>query len=209
MWGFFIGENTMESKNEFRSFPFEIRAEGEGKEARIVGHAAVFNTFADIWDFREQVAPGAFRNSIQTDDIRALFNHNPDHILGRNRAGTLKLAEDEQGLAIEITPPDTQLARDLIVSMKRGDISQMSFGFQVLRDEWNQKADPIERTLKEVKLFDVSPVTFPAYPETDVSARNYRPEPPQKPEQEGPQVLTETPLGLDIKRRRLKLLEII
>ncbi|MDD5037203.1 MAG: HK97 family phage prohead protease, partial [Methylococcaceae bacterium] len=83
--------------NEFRSFPFEIRAEGEGKEARIVGHAAIFNTFATIWDFREQVAPGAFRKSIGEDDIRALFNHDANYVLGRNRAGTLKLSEDEKG----------------------------------------------------------------------------------------------------------------
>ncbi len=186
--------------NEFRSFPFEIRAEGEGKESRIIGHAAIFNTFTDIWDFREQVAPGAFRKSISEDDVRALFNHDPNHVLGRNRAGTLKLAEDEKGLAIEIIPPDTQFARDLIVSLKRGDITQMSFGFQVLKDEWNQEAKPMERTLKEVKLFDVSPVTFPAYPETDVTARNYRPEPP-KPEIEGPQVVTETPQDLALRWR--------
>jgi hypothetical protein len=92
-----------------------------------------------------------------------------------------------------------------MVSLKRGDISQMSFGFQVVKDEWNQGVTPIERTLREVKLFDVSPVTFPAYPETDVSARSYRPEPPQKPGSEGPQVLTETLRGLEIMRKRLEL----
>ena len=192
--------------NEFRSFPFEIRAEGEGKESRIVGHAAIFNIFANIWDFKEQVAPGAFSKSIGQDDIRALFNHNPDFVLGRNRAGTLKLSEDERGLAIEITPPDTQFARDLIVSMKRGDISQMSFGFRVIKDEWDQGAKPMERTLKEVQLFDVSPVTFPAYPETDVSARNYRPEPPKAPEGKGPEVMPQTPSRLDeIERVRWSL----
>ena len=194
----------MENKNEFRSFPFEIRAEGEGKESRIVGHAAIFNSFTTIWDFREQVAPGAFLKSIQNDDIRALFNHDPNHVLGRNRAGTLNLSEDEKGLAIEIVPPDTQFARDLLVSLKRGDISQMSFGFQVIKDEWDQGKKPMERTLKEVKLFDVSPVTFPAYTDTDVSARNYKPEPP-KLETEGPQVLTETLRTLERERQRFNL----
>jgi hypothetical protein len=147
-----------------------VRAAEKG--ARIVGHAAVFDREADIggW-FIESVAPGAFRRAIVEDDVRALFNHDANLVLGRNRAGTLKLAEDEVGLAIEISPPDTQVARDLVVSLERGDISQMSFGFRVLRQEWDETGDLLKRRLLEVELYDVSPVTFPAYTQTDVGLR--------------------------------------
>jgi hypothetical protein len=154
----------------------ELRVARDDKEARIVGHAAVFNVVGDGGWFREVVAPGAFADSIQTDDVRALFNHDANLILGRNRAGTLKLKEDERGLSIDVTPPDTQTARDLLVSIERGDISQMSFGFQTLKDQWERSEDknqPDLRTLLKVKLWDVSPVTFPFYKETDVAVRSH------------------------------------
>ncbi len=154
-----------------------VETREDGKR-RIVGHAAVFNQLSeDLGGFREQIAPGAFADAIKTDDVRALFNHNPDHVLGRNMAGTLQLSEDSRGLAIEIDPPDTQLARDLLVSMERGDINQMSFGFSVRPNGQNWAKDDsgqVVRTLTKVRLFDVSPVTFPAYPQTDVAARDLR-----------------------------------
>jgi HK97 family phage prohead protease len=148
----------------------ERRAEGRPV---LVGHAAVFNAASvDLGGFREIVAPGAFAQSIAEDDVRALFNHEPDNILGRNRAGTLRLSEDARGLAFEIDLPDTQLARDLAVSIERGDISGNSFGFQTIEDRW-QRADGGDlRTLVRVRLFDVSPVTYPAYPQTDVALRS-------------------------------------
>jgi hypothetical protein len=96
--------------------------------------------------------------------------------LGRNRAGTLKLSEDERGLKIEIDPPDTQFARDLMVSIERGDISQMSFGFETIKDSWERSAEGNNldiRTLEKVRLWDVSPVTFPFYKETDVAVRSH------------------------------------
>ncbi len=161
-------------KLERRAFvAVELRVEGEGDEPkRLVGHAAVFNSLSeDLGGFRERVAPGAFAASLAGDDIRALFNHDPNQVLGRNRAGTLKLAEDDTGLAIAITPPDTQAGRDLTVSIERGDVSQMSFGFRTLSDEWSMEDGDQVRTLKAVRLFDVSPVTFPAYPQTDVALR--------------------------------------
>lgn len=160
---------------ERRAFPLsEIRISTEG-EPSIRGHAAVFDQPSeDFGFFRERVSPGAFKKTLREGDVRALFNHNPDFVLGRNRAGTLSLAEDRRGLAIEAQPPDTQWARDLMTSMRRGDINQMSFGFQTIKDSW--ETDPISnetiRTLLEVRLFDVSVVTFPAYPQTDVSARS-------------------------------------
>ena len=163
-------------KTEFRAFEvsqLEIRAE-EGKPKKIAGYAAVFETLSEpMFGFREKVSPGAFAETISADDIRALWNHDPNYILGRNRAGTLVLAEDERGLKIEISPPDTQWARDLITSIERRDVSQMSFGFQTLKDMWDEE-DPqnVTRTLIKVRLYDVSPVTYPAYPSTSVNARS-------------------------------------
>lgn len=162
----------METKNkEIRSFSFEI----EKEERKMVGHAAVFGEVAEIggW-FREQVEPGAFRASIRKDDVRALFNHDENYVLGRNMAGTLQLSEDSKGLKVSITPPDTQFARDLAVSIERGDINQMSFAFQVLEEEWvrGEKKELDLRKIKKVRLFDVSPVTFPAYEGTDIAIRS-------------------------------------
>lgn len=146
----------------------------EKKMETIRGHAAVFNKTADLYWFKEKVAPGAFKESIGKDDIRALFNHDENHVLGRNVAGTLRLNEDETGLAVEIEPPDTQTARDLVTSIKRGDVSQMSFAFRTLTDEWHLEDGDEIRVLIKVQLFDVSPVTFPAYTETDVSLASAR-----------------------------------
>lgn len=154
----------------------ETRADGDDSSKTIIGHAAVFNELSEnLGGFREIIKPGAFREAIEQDDVRALFNHNPDFILGRNKSGTLKLSEDERGLAIEITPPDTQVGRDLVVSMERGDITQMSFGFRVKAggQSWGEDENgEIVRTLSDLKLFDVSPVTYPAYPQTDVALRS-------------------------------------
>lgn len=162
----------MDTLREHRTLPMELRVQdGEDGAATIVGHAAVFDTLSeDLGFFREKIDKGAFADSIKEDDVRALFNHDPNVVLGRNKADTLRLKEDGDGLAIEIDPPDTQAANDVLTSIKRGDISQMSFGFQTLIDEWDEsdQDNPI-RTLKRVKLFDVSPVTFAAYPATDVA----------------------------------------
>lgn len=154
----------------------ERRAGNEDGAAPVIeGHAAVFNQWSEelggIFPFRERVLPGAFAESIAYDDIRALFNHDPSRVLGRNRAKTLELKETQKGLLVRIFPPDSQWARDLLVSIERGDITQMSFGFRVLNDKWTQDGDLAYRDLIKLKLFDVSPVTFPAYPETDVAVR--------------------------------------
>lgn len=162
---------------EYRSFDCELRASAESPNT-LVGHAAVFNTPVDIGGmfgtFTERIAPGAFAKTIKDKaDVRALFNHEPDNILARTTSGTLKLSEDATGLAVEIDMPDTTLGRDLMTSIKREDISQMSFAFQVVKEEWDDtNPDHPVRTLKEVKLFDVSPVTFPAYPTTDVGVKS-------------------------------------
>lgn len=148
---------------------------------KIIGHAAVFNARSEVLmefsDGRlvEEIAPGAFRKTIQEADIRALINHDPNLVLGRNKAGTLRLYEDEHGLAVEITPPDTQAARDLLVLLERGDVSQMSFAFAPIKQTWSEERDEKSgittyvRRLQEVRLYDVSVVTYPAYPQTDAS----------------------------------------
>lgn len=146
----------------------------EGKSAKISGHAAKFDVLSeDLGGFRERIVPGAFAKTLQSSDIRALFNHDSNIVLGRNGAGTLRLSEDSAGLAIEIDAPDTQLVRDMVLSpMRRGDITQMSFGFITRDDKWSKVDGNWVRSLLEVDLFDVSPVTFPGYPQTDVAVRS-------------------------------------
>lgn len=149
----------------------EMRAEGDAR--KIVGYAAVFDSPADIGGmFREQIRKGAFTAAIGRDDVRALFNHNDNYVLGRTKAGTLTLSEDAHGLRAEITPPDTAWARDLMVLIERGDVSQMSFAFQATRQEWDDTGDIPLRTIIEAELYDVSPVTYPAYPDTEVALRS-------------------------------------
>jgi len=146
---------------------------GGEKPKQLVGYAAVFNSEAVIYDFfRERISPGAFAGAIESD-VRALWNHDTNHVLGRTTAGTLRLAEDEKGLRVEIEPPDTQLGRDLMVSVERGDVSQMSFSFRAIREEWEEREGELPlRTILEAELFEVSPVTFPAYEDTEISARS-------------------------------------
>jgi len=151
----------------------EIRsADGKPDAPMIVGYAAVFNQLSeDLGGFREKIAPGAFTKTLGAD-VRALFNHDPNIILGRTKAKTLRLAEDQKGLQIEIDPPDTETARSILAALKRGDISQMSFGFETIDDLWENIDGKIVRTLLNVRLWDVSPVVFPAYPQTQAGLRS-------------------------------------
>ena len=170
-------DKSISSDIEKRTFDFQMGIEKREDESQsIVGHAAIFNEYADIGWFQERIMPGAFKSSIKKDDVRALFNHDPNYVLGRNKAGTLTLSEDEKGLAIKIIPPDTQFARDLMILIERGDISQMSFAFQVLEEAWEygKEKESDKRDLIKLKLYDVSPVTYPAYPQTDVAVKSYR-----------------------------------
>jgi uncharacterized protein len=195
---------------ERRAFPApELRtavpeAEGETRP-HIVGHAAVFNSLSEmLWGFREIIAPGAFGAAIAKSDVRALLNHEPSFVLGRKKNGTLKLWEDERGLAIDIDPPETGWAGDLLVSIGRGDIDQMSFGFTVAEDSWDTVDGETRRTILRVdELFDVSPVTFPAYPETDASLRA------RFAERIGNLSVLDSKEMLDTFRRRLRLIELM
>jgi HK97 family phage prohead protease len=152
---------------------FELRGLfGEG--ARLEGYAAIFGAETVIGGlFREKVGPKAFTKTIKEADIRALFNHDANLVLGRNRAGTLRLATDDKGLRYEVDLPDTQTARDLWTSIDRGDITQSSFAFEVVQQRREEAKDDLPlRVLQEVRLFDISPVTFPAYELTEVQARS-------------------------------------
>jgi uncharacterized protein len=162
----------------------QVRAEGDGKPPVIEGYAAVFNQPSVVMSdwamggFREFVAPGAFKKTLSDGaDVRALVNHNPDYVLGRTKSGTLSLREDGHGLHMEIHPPATRWAEDLITTMQRGDIDGSSFGFQAIRDRWGQGQTPEgetidERYVLEARLFDVSVVTYPAYPQTESQVRS-------------------------------------
>lgn len=156
---------------------FEVRAKQDGTGGTkyvIEGHGAVFNRLSqNLGGFVEQVDPGAFKRTLgDNPDTRGLINHDPSLLLGRTRSGTLRLSTDSVGLPYEIDAPDTQYARDLIVSMERGDIDQSSFAFFVMPngDEWGQTDQGMPlRTLTALSIHngDVSPVTYPAYEDAD------------------------------------------
>lgn len=148
--------------------------EAAQEESRMVtGYAAVFDSDSeDLGGFIEQIERGAFKEAIERSDVRALFNHDNNFILARTASGTLKLYEDERGLKYEFEAPKTTAGNDLLEMIKRGDISQSSFGFTVEEDDWSNRDGMAFRKIKKVKrLYDVSPVTFPAYPEASVAVR--------------------------------------
>jgi HK97 family phage prohead protease len=151
----------------------EFRAADDGAGQKAVGYAAIFNTETPIgsW-FREKIAPGAFANAIKSDDVRALFNHDSNLVLGRNKAGTLRLEEDDKGLRYEIDLPDTQVGRDVAVSLDRGDVDGSSFAFRATREEWDETGEIPLRTVLEAELYDVGPVTYPAYEDSEASVRD-------------------------------------
>ena len=162
-------------KHDKRQFELELR-DGEGESPpMLIGYAARFNTWSDdLGGFKERIRPGAFKNALMSSDVRALYNHDTNQLpLGRSPK-TLRLSEDTKGLKVEIDLPDTQQAKDLMTSIKRGDVSQMSFGFTVAEngDEWKEKDGVVKRTISEMKeLFDVSPVVYPAYSSTKIAVR--------------------------------------
>ena len=149
----------------------ELRAE-DGEAPRLEGYASVFSSRTDLGYFTEEIAPGAF-SDVLDNDVRALFNHSPDHVLGRTKAGTLRIAQDERGLrySVDLNTDDPD-AMTLLARVKRGDITGSSFSFTVAEDEWDYEQDPSHRKITRIgKLFDVAPVTYPAYSEAHVSAR--------------------------------------
>lgn len=183
------------------SVRIERRTEGDATKPHIIGHASAFDQWTTLYAgsyfvWREVVRPGAFRNAIaERQDVRSLFNHDPNFVLGRTLSNTLILSEDATGLLTDTDPPDTQTIRDLVLApIDRQDVSGMSFAFTVrrapeskitiangitvidnggeritIREEDGKEIE--ERELLDLNLFDVSPVTYPAYQQTDVALR--------------------------------------
>lgn len=163
-------ENRMTYQARSSKSKFETR-EADG-EMYISGYFAVFNSEYEIWPGAvESVAETAFDGAL-SDDIRCLINHETRLVLGRNKAGTLTLKTDARGLWGEVRiNPNDQDAVNLYERVKRGDVDQCSFGFDILDEEFEDRGDTVKWTIKKVKLYEVSVVTFPAYEETSVSAR--------------------------------------
>lgn len=162
------------AQREVRTFAVgELRAV-DGDKPKIQGYAAKFNTRSqDLGGFVEMISPGAFANAIQNSDVRCLWDHLSHIVLGRNKSGTLTLREDETGLLFDCDPPSNQLIRDMVIApIARGDVNQCSFAFRTIRDHWEKIGEQVVRTLLEVELFDVSPVTYPAYIDTQVAIRS-------------------------------------
>lgn len=161
-----------------RRSAIELRAAGDAKSPRLVGYAAVFNKPSeDLGGFIEIVKPGAFERTLRsnTADPLALVAHIPSLVLGRRSAGTLKLTEDDRGLAFDIEVPNTTAARDLLISVERGDVRGASFAFQVANpggEKWEVRNEQVVRELLDVSLIEISITASPAYPDTSVARRS-------------------------------------
>lgn len=164
----------MAKKIERRTYNVrDVEARADDGTLRLAGYAAVFNDSSLPLPFKESIAPGAFRKTLdETPDVRLLVNHE-GLPLARTKNNTLRLIEDDRGLRFEADLADTQEARDIYELVKRGDVDQMSFAFRVIRQKWSE--DKSRRILTEVSLADgdVSVVTYPAYPTTSVEAREH------------------------------------
>lgn len=153
--------------------PVEIRRAAPAGIRPVGGYAATFNEPAEIGGlFIEVLAPGCFTSALERgDDVLAVFNHDNDRILGRTSNGTLRLSQDAKGLSWTADPPDTVWARDLLVSIGRGDVSECSFAFIPIKETWKDNIDLPTRIVEDLQLFDVSAVSRPAYIGTSLGLR--------------------------------------
>jgi HK97 family phage prohead protease len=161
---------NMSAETERRTYKIEVRAQPESRV--IEGYAAVFETPTDMGNYLEEIASGAFDGADDTDVV-ALFNHDANYPLARTSNGTLELSSDARGLFYRFEAPDTTFGNDLLKMVRSGLIAQSSFAFTIRKDNWMQEAGmkPKRRIEQVDMLFDVSPVTYPAYKETSATAR--------------------------------------
>ena len=166
-------KDFMIGKRRMRTVGTEFITRDDGEAPAIEGYFSVFNSNYEIAPgMSESVAPGAFTNSL-ANDVRALTNHDTTLVLGRTKNHTLELREDAHGLwgHIDINPNDAD-AMNLYERVKRGDVDQCSFGFDIRSEDTDIREDgSVHWTIKRVKLYEVSCCTFPAYEETNISAR--------------------------------------
>ena len=159
---------------QIRAATSEFITREDNEDLRIEGYFAVFNSNYEIWDdYSESIAPGAFTDTL-AGDIRALIDHDTRLVLGRTTNRTLELRQDERGLwgSILINPND-QEAMNLYARVKRGDVSQCSIGFNIEQETYEENKGKVHWTITRVKLFEVSCCTFPAYEETNITARKH------------------------------------
>lgn len=162
------------TERQLRAVATDFQTREENNAPHISGYFVVFNSVSEILPgMTESVAPGAFKNTL-SGDIRALVNHDSTLVLGRTKAHTLELKEDERGLWGDITiNPEDRDAMNLYERVKRGDVDQCSFGFDIVSEDTDYRDDgSIHWTIREVMLHEVSCCTFPAYQETNISARS-------------------------------------
>lgn len=168
----------MESRN-LTTNDVEIRESDDGKRT-ISGYAVKWEMKSHAMGyfkrFKEQFRKGAFSDSLTSDDQMALWSHDTSKVLGRTKNGTLRLLEDDIGLRFELDLPNTTLGNDAYETIKRGDVDGVSFGFQMKKQEWDENdVENITRSILKARLLEVSPVAFPAYPDSQVSARSHDP----------------------------------
>lgn len=159
---------------EIRANSQPLTVSGEGTIRTVGGYAAVFNSPANIGGmWTEIISPGAFRDALAgANDVLALYSHEMDRLLGRRSSGTLRLSEDDKGLAVEIDLPDTSDGRDVTTLIDRGDLKGMSFGFCVTKQEWDETVSPPTRTIMAVDLYEVTVTADPAYVDTEIGLRS-------------------------------------
>jgi hypothetical protein len=154
--------------------PLELRAAVDGESGKTAtGYAAVFRAKTDVCGiWTEEFLPGAFGHSLQTRDVLAVHSHDTGRVVGRMKAGTLSLREDDKGLWFENALPDTSDGRDLGVQIARGDIAGMSFAFRSRKEEWDETVSPPHRTVIEAELYEITYTAMPQYQDTEVGLRS-------------------------------------
>lgn len=159
-------------KQETRYLPLELRIAEHGGRT-LVGMIPYNKRSVDLGGFAEVIAPGAFAEALQPGaDVRCIWNHGTSDVLGRTTSGTLSLSDSPEGLQFRCDLPDTAVGRDVATLAQRRDVAGASFGFVCLKDEWSKDAGLNVRTLRKVAMYEISPTSFPAYPDTTVALRS-------------------------------------